>query len=119
MKVDDMFPSKYLHGSDIKAEITVTIAKVAPEKMHNPRKGEITGFVLYVERGSKGIVLGKELANQIADALNIDDTDHWPGKKIILYPEQMTVAGERVTAIRARSALTTQPAPAGGNGKFV
>jgi hypothetical protein len=79
--------------------------------MHG-RQGDHIGYVLYCEKATKGVVLGKELAHQIAEAVGIDDTDRWPGKKIILYPEQMTVAGERVTAIRARKVASQVPAPA-------
>ena len=103
MNVNDMFPSKYLRGSDLKAPVTVTIAKVISEGMYKPGNGMVNGWVLFVEKGSKGIVLGKTLATQIAKILNEPNTDAWEGKSITLYPEPMNIAGKPITGIRAQA----------------
>ncbi len=114
MNISDMYPSRFLKGSDLKGPVTVTIAGVKAETMHNPRKGEITGWVLYCEKASKGVVLSKTLAQQISSILGEPDTDNWPGKRIILYPESVRVGPETKIGIRARAAQLT---PA--NGKTV
>lgn len=105
MKLNDMFPSKYVTGADLGGKsYTVTIARVVPEKMRpNAQSPEIEKYVLYTQEGHKGIVLGKPLALQIAQALGSDDTEAWTGKKIIIYPESVVVAGQQRTAIRARA----------------
>lgn len=112
MKLKDMFPSKYTSGEDLQGkQVTVTIARVLAETMRpNPQSPEVTKYVLYVENGKKGIILSKVLAKQIAQALGSDDTDQWTGKKVIVYPESMTVAGANRVAIRAR-AFQPQAAP--------
>lgn len=110
MKVNDMFPSKFLKGEDLGRPVTVTIARVVAERMYKPGQGEITGFVLYAQGATKGVVLSKPLAEGIAQALGESDTDNWPGKQIELYPQKMQVAGRNVTAIRARAAKTKTPA---------
>jgi len=104
MKVNEMFPSKYVKGEDLRGAVTVTVKSVEAERMYKPGVGEVTGFVLYTQEGKKGLILSRVLAGQIAQAIGNDDTDKWPGKKITLYPQPMTVAGVPRVAIRARSA---------------
>lgn len=102
MKVEDMFPSRFLKGESLSGPVTVTIAGVKAEEMYKPGKGEVTGWVLYCERGSKGIVLSKALAMGIAEALGSDETTDWTGRQVVLYPQQMRVAGRDLVAIRAK-----------------
>jgi len=108
MKINDMFPSKYLSGADLAGrQVVVTIATVKAEPMKDPQTHQpVTKFVLYFaeSKSGKGLILNKTLANQIARALGADDTEAWPGKKVTLYPESMTVAGVPRVAIRARAA---------------
>jgi len=103
MDVTDMFPSKYLRGLDLKGPITVTLASVQPEKVYKPGVGETGVYVLYCEKASKGVILNRPLARGIAEALGEADTDHWPGKRVTLYPLPMVVAGVPRVAIRARA----------------
>lgn len=110
MRVDQMFPSKYLKGSDLQGPVIVTIQRVTTESVYRPNEGQASAYVLYCVNGSKGIVLSKALAEGIAEALKEPDTDLWAGRKVTLYPQGMKVAGRDVTAIRARAANgQTQP----------
>lgn len=104
MKLNEMFPSKYVTGADLGGRsFVVTIARVQPEMMRpNAQSPEIEKYVLYTVEGKKGIVLGKPLALQIAALLG-DDTDGWSGHKITIYPEPVIVAGQKRLAIRARA----------------
>lgn len=105
MKVAEMFPRRYANGEDLKGKpVTLTIAKVHPEEMRPGGGTPITKWVIYFEGARRGVVLSRTLATQIAEALGDDDTDHWPGKRVTLYPQLLTVAGRRVTVIRARAA---------------
>ncbi len=103
MNVNDMFPSKYLSGADMTGPIIVTIAGVKIEKAFKPGEGNTNIYVLQCEKATKGIVLNKTLAHQIAVIAGSLVTDDWRGKKVVLYPEPMNVAGRDVVAIRARS----------------
>jgi hypothetical protein len=102
----EMFPSKYVTGGDLGGRsFPVTIARVQAEKMRaSAGSAEETGWVLYFaeSKTGKGIVLRRTLAGQIARALGSEDTDEWTGKKIVIYPEAVTVAGVPRVAIRAR-----------------
>jgi len=106
MRINEMFPSKYVKGEELGGKaFTVTIARIQPEKMRpNAQAPEVEKFVLYTVESKRGIVLSKPLALQIAKALSADDSDKWPGKKITIYPESVTVAGVPRVAIRAKAA---------------
>lgn len=114
--VNDLYPSRFLHGADLKGPVTVTIQRLGREKVYKPGEGQSEALVLYVVNGSRGVVLSKPLAFSIAEALGEPDTDNWPSKRVILYPQPMTVAGRDIIAIRARKAAEPQPAGANGNG---
>lgn len=104
MKVGEMFPSKYLKGSDLTGPVTVTIAGIEKAELYRPGEGKTTAWVLYCERASKGIILSRPLAAGIAQALGSDETNDWPGRQIVLYPQPMRVGGRDLVAIRARAA---------------
>jgi hypothetical protein len=111
MKISKMFPKRYATGEDLQGKtITLTITTIALEKMHpQPNAPEAEKWVIYFKEAKKGIILSRTLANQIAEVLGSDETDEWLGKRIMVYPQPMTVAGRKVTAIRARTALKGQP----------
>jgi hypothetical protein len=103
MKVNEMFPSRYLKGCDLSGPVTVTIASVEPAEFYRPGEGKVLGYVLYCEKASKGVVLSKPLAVGISKALGEDDTDNWTGRQVVLYPQAMRVAGIDRIAIRGRA----------------
>jgi hypothetical protein len=117
VKINEMFPSKYATGADLNGRaVTVTIQAIRPEKMRPVATSEeVTKYVLYTVEGKRGIVLNKTLAHQLAKLTGSDDTDHWAGKRITLYPERVNVAGTERIAIRARAA-DPQPTPSNGKG---
>ena len=111
MKLRDMFPRKYASGADFNGKpATLVIASVRAEKMRpQPGAPEQTKYVVYFENATKGVILSRTLAYQIADITGSEETADWTGKKITLHPLPMMVAGKRRIAIRARK-------PAAGNG---
>lgn len=108
MKIGDMFPSRYLRGCDLAGAVVVTIQRVGVETIYRPKEGETQAFILYVVGGSKGVIMSKALGEGIAQALSENDTDLWPGRKFVLYPQPMRVGGRDVVALRARAVATTQ-----------
>ena len=111
MNVNDMFPKKYASGLDLQGRaVNVTIAGISKEHMHPPGAGTVEKFVLYFMETSRGVVLTKTLATQIAEATGCLDTDQWTGKRVTLYPEEIKVAGTVRVVIRARAAAE-KPAP--------
>lgn len=107
MKVDEMFPTRFLTGFDLGGRVVmVTIAAIKPEEMRDPRTFEdVTRFVVYFKgsKTGKGLILNKTVARQIAAILKDDETNNWIGKQIALFPEDIKVAGEDHIAIRAQA----------------
>jgi hypothetical protein len=104
MKLDKMFPSKYVSGKEMERPVVATISGVTTTMLRpNRSQPEVPGFLLKLKGWSRDVVLSKPLAISIAEALGSDDTDHWVGAKIVLYSTQMTVAGQLRIAIRAKS----------------
>ena len=110
MKLEEMFPSKYIKGQDLQGRpVNVTITRIQPEKMRpNPQSPELQKFVLHTAEGKKGVVLSKTLASQIAEILESDESDDWIGKKVTLFPVPIVVAGVQRVAIRARKFVDTE-----------
>jgi hypothetical protein len=59
--------------------------------------------VVYFHGAERGVVLSRILATQIAAAVGSDDTDQWRDKTVIIFPEQINVAGRNLSVIRARA----------------
>lgn len=101
MKVSDMFPNKYLAGADLGGKaFTLTMSDVTQETMQSAQ-GSKSYYILHFDGAEKGLILNRTNANQIAELYG-DDTSAWPGKRITIYPVQITVAGQPHTAIRVR-----------------
>jgi hypothetical protein len=104
MKIDELFPTKYLKANQIPDKGgVVTIEAVVFEDM------EATSFapaatkpVLYVHEFNKGIVLSRSLATRIAEILNEQDTISWIGKHLYLYATLVDSGQGQHLAIRAR-----------------
>ena len=115
MNINDMFPRKYAAGEDLAGKpVTLVINRIEAEQMRpNPAAPLVDKWVCYFHRAVKGVILSRTLANQIA-AIHGPDTTTWPGKKVQLYPEPMTVAGIKRVAIRARPAPNGESEPPAG-----
>lgn len=136
MQVTDMFPARYLRGQDMTKPILVELNGVELTELRaGPDKPAEPAFVLYFKDVSSGnpadghgirglmfhrgkghaLVLRKSLAEEINQATATQDTEQWRGKRVVLYPEQRTVARRSVVSIRARAPKTgqqpTAPAP--------
>jgi hypothetical protein len=106
VKVDEVYPSKYLRGADLAAHaVTVTIDSIALEPFFDPEsKQTVKKPVLYFAGKSKGLVLGKSLAYKIAEILGSDDMDDWKGKRVVIFTEKRNVYGEVKDLFTARAA---------------
>lgn len=104
MQLNDIFPKRYARAEELQGkEVTLTIARVVPEKMRpNPKAPEVQKFVVYFREARKGVVMSKSLAYQIAEIAGSEETDDWAGKVIALTTELMDVAGRKVLTFHAR-----------------
>lgn len=106
MDIEKLFPSRFVNGAELKGrEVTVTIARVVMVKMRpNPQTPESEKPVCYFVGAKKGLVVEKRLAYQLAEATGEHDTDRWPGKTVVLFPENVKVAGRELCVIRVKAA---------------
>ena len=96
MKINTLFPSKYLRVSDLEGDTVVTMKSLMLEEINGEKKP-----VLHFREGGKGLVLNKVNTKTIA-TLWSEETDDWAGKQIILFPTEVDFRGEIVPAIRIR-----------------
>jgi hypothetical protein len=113
MKTNDVFPSKYLRGTDLEdREIAATITQVVMEDVGGDDKKPVA----YFKSGSKGVVLNKTNWDRIAHISGSDDSDDWAGVRVLLYTELVTFQGKTGPSIRIKKPPpgTSQPGnPAG------
>jgi hypothetical protein len=99
MKISNAFPSKYLKASDLQdRSVPVTMSHVALEDVGDSERKP----VLYFQGKNKGLVLNKTNSRAIAGVYG-DDTDHWDGKSLVLFPAMVDFRGDQVEAIRVRA----------------
>lgn len=104
MKINQMFPSQYASAADLDGKhVTLEIGGIRTETVHR-EKGEEKVFVLYFKGATKGIILSRRLALEIAAAVGSDDTDHWPGKRLVIYPTQTRAFGKTFDVFGAKAA---------------
>lgn len=85
MRIDEVFPSKFLKAADIKGKkIKVQIANWAMEEVGDGKKP-----VLYFAGKDKGLVLNKTNAQMIASVYG-PELDDWVNCSIHLYTAKVT-----------------------------
>ena len=100
VSISESFPSKYVKASDLKGQnVIVVIGQVTFERIGTNDKDDKP--VLYFQGKSKGMVLNKTNATNIAHLYG-DDTDDWAGREIVLFPAMVDFQGKTVEAIRVR-----------------
>jgi hypothetical protein len=114
MKRGDVFPSKYLKAEDLLGKpVTVTIETAPFETLKSPEGKEQGKIVLYFVGGKKCFPLNLTNWQSVSEICG-NDTDDWPGGKIVLYPAKTQMGGKIVDCIRIRApeqaALVTKPA---------
>ena len=103
MKISKLKKSSFLTKDDVEPEIIVTVREVVEEDVAMDGSAPEVKGILYFAELEKGLVLNWTNAQIIAKALGSDDTDDWPGGKIILWHDpSVAFRGELVGGIRAR-----------------
>lgn len=88
MKMNDIFPSKYLKADDLNGrEVTVKISDCRMEEIGQGSNKEEKPIV-YFDGKEKGVVLNKTNFSAIADAYG-DETDDWRDQPVILFSVQI------------------------------
>jgi hypothetical protein len=97
MKLTQMWPRKTLDPMDLQAlcdgkPLPVTIEKIDYKTVDGDKPGDVE-IVYYIKfrELAKPTKLSKTFADQIAACLGNDDTDHWTGRVIAIYPTKILV----------------------------
>ena len=108
MKMSQAFPSKWLQASDLQGrDIALTIQDVVMEQVGQPPENLP---VVFFHGAGKALVLNKTNGQTIAD-MHGDDTDHWRGKQVTLFPTSTDFQGRQVACIRVRPGGFNAPGP--------
>lgn len=95
MKISAAFPSEYLKAADLQGrQVKVVIDRVEMRDVGDDHKP-----VIFFQGKDRGVVLNKTNSGVLEDAFG-DETDHWHGQTITLYPTKVDYQGKRVDAIR-------------------
>jgi hypothetical protein len=106
MKIQDLYPSKYLKGEDLQGRsVTVTIEKLTLEKMGQSQESKpVLSFV----GARKSLVLNRTNALVIA-RLYGDETNLWAGKAVTLFATAIRAFGENHTVVRVSPTKPNSP----------
>ena len=97
MKFNDFFQTNYLRAEDLdRKDMVLTIKGVEGKEFEDGAK-PVVGF----EETKKGLILNRTNFRSIAQ-LHGDSTELWIGKKIILFPTEVSFRGNPTMAIRIR-----------------
>jgi hypothetical protein len=108
VKINQMFPSKWLRVDDLRGKShVVKITRIASHKV-GPR--EESRWVMYFEGHSKGLILNKGNALAIAELYG-DESDAWIGQEITIYPGQVKYKGQLVPSVCVRNPRPGPPPP--------
>lgn len=113
MKLDDVFPGKYLKASEISEEgETFTISSVELEEVGQGADKQVKP-VVYFEETDKGLVMNKTNFKSFAEVTGEGDSDGWPGHQVTLFATQVDFSGKSMEAIRVKKRVARTPAAAG------
>lgn len=114
MKISDMKESKYVKKEDCGENgIIVTIHSVGNENVAMENEPPEHKYILNFKEDVKPLVMNWTNIQLCAQATGSDDTDNWPGKKIVLYNDpNVSFAGKLTGGIRIRKAQQSTPSAA-------
>jgi hypothetical protein len=102
VKKGDAYPPRFFSATTFGDKPRVfTTECVRREKFENDGK-TTEKPVMYFKGERSGFVLGPTKWDQVAEALDEEDSDSWSGRAIELYPDTTFFAGRKVPTISAR-----------------
>jgi hypothetical protein len=104
MQISSAFPSEFLRAPDLQGRTV----KVVIDRVEFRDIGSDNKPVAFFFGKKRGLVLNKTNSLEIANYYG-DETDHWQGREIEIYPTKALYQGRQVDAIRVRIPRTVQP----------
>jgi hypothetical protein len=111
--MEDFFPSKWLRGDDLRGRTAATIVELRKEAIGRERAEK----AVLVLRNLKPLILNRENAERLVQALGTDDYTRFPGMRIALSVEQREWDGKQLRVVLIDLAAPAprqmpEPAPA-------
>jgi len=111
MNINEMKETKYLKKEDCTPDKLVTIARVVQEDLSMENQPPEMKWVMFIQENiasdgtNKPFVLNWTNIQLCAQATGSENTDDWPGKKIVLFNDPNVSFGGKLTGgIRIRAA---------------
>jgi len=122
MHVSQLKQSKFLTRADVGAGVLVTIREIYQDNVAKEGAPEEMKWCIQFDEVEKPMVLNSTNGQIIAQITKQEDTDHWPGAKVVLYDDpSVSFGGQLVGGIRVRAprGLAAKAAPVTVVGKPV
>ena len=111
-KTSEMRDSKFLKKEDVGRGVLATISGCVKKNTAMEGADPEHKWCLTFHELDKPLVLNLTNATTLETILGSDDTDHWIGKRIVLYTDpNVMYAGKIVGGIRVRAPKPTAPPP--------
>ena len=116
--INEMKKSSFLKKEDCGAGILVTIKEVVQENVAKEGAPEELKWCCFFNELEKPMVLNSTNVQLIAQITKQENTDNWPGWKVVLFNDPSVsysgkmIGGIRVRAPRGQAAKKAAPAPA-------
>jgi hypothetical protein len=113
VKLSDEFSSGSLKAEDLQGrDITLTIRGAELKTFKDDGAGADKKLAVQFLKTDKELICNKT-NREVISTLYGDDTDHWIGQRITLYPTRVAFQGKMTNAIRVREWIPgANPAPA-------
>jgi hypothetical protein len=122
MKMNEMFPGKWLKKEDVPVPAAATISRVGREEVNADNGGkEMKVVMAFAEAHLKPMILNIGNATALSELFG-DDSANWLGKRVEIYTDpNVMFGGKRVGGLRLRApsaaaAPAPQPAPVAAPG---
>lgn len=113
MHISGLKQSKFLTRSDVGKGILVTIREIYQENVAKEGAPEEHKWCLRFDEQEKAMVLNSTNGQIIASIIKSEETDDWPGHKIVLYDDPtVSFGGKLVGGIRVRAPRNQPATPA-------
>jgi hypothetical protein len=110
MRKSTIFPSTYYNAADVRdGAITLTIDDVRMEPVGEGANKTEKAVAHFKEEDSKLLVVSSTKFDAIALIAKSDDTEDWPGTKIVLEAAKATFQGKLVDAVAVRAPSRKAP----------
>lgn len=112
MNIAGLKQSKFLTRADVSKPVLVTIKGVHQENVAKEGAPEEWKWAIEFEETDKPMILNSTNGQLIAQIIKSDETDNWPGHKVVLYDDPSVSFGGKLTGgIRVRAPRQPQVQP--------